>query len=163
MTCPYLYLTTYQQDELNAAIKRIGKGVVLDGIPFTILHLMSSQFFLDNILILLQKVFIGDYPNYGKSCFWTLFQKVVTLTQYQNYVVLRKHHCSQDYTTVSWIRDLINGMFLIVSKLALETAKAVCYSYLDLSCQYTAKGKKPGLFIGSLKKRSTMAIGPLLC
>ena len=54
-----------QKKQLNAAIKRIGKGVSLDGIPATILHLIP-QCFLDNILILLQKVFIGDY---GKSCF----------------------------------------------------------------------------------------------
>ena len=48
--------------------------------------------------------------------------------------------------TVEWIRDLINGMFLIMGKLALEMAKAVSYSLLGLLIHF-AKEEKQGIFI----------------
>ena len=54
------------KDELTAAVKRIGKGCGLDGIPSDVIRLLP-QSLLDIILMLLQNTFTGKYPTEWKK------------------------------------------------------------------------------------------------
>ena len=49
-------------EELDVAIKRIGSGISLDGIPPQAVHILPPSM-KELIVILMQKVFFGEYPN----------------------------------------------------------------------------------------------------
>ena len=51
-----------QKAELYKALKKVGKGCGIDGIPSAVIRLLPHNI-LDNILTLLQNSFTGDYPT----------------------------------------------------------------------------------------------------
>ena len=51
-----------QQNELDFAVKKVGNGSGIDGIPANIIKIMPPCI-LDNILALLQRTFMGSYPK----------------------------------------------------------------------------------------------------
>ena len=57
----------FDNTELLRAVKKVGSGISLDGIPSSVIQMLPPPF-LNVILELLQRVFLGEYPH-GRSKF----------------------------------------------------------------------------------------------
>ena len=49
-------------DELQFAVKKVGTGVSIDGIPSTVIQMLPPPF-LDCLLVLMRRIFLGEYPR----------------------------------------------------------------------------------------------------
>ena len=55
-----------EYDELLVAVKKVGSGVSLDGIPSSVIKMLPPVF-LNCLLQLMQRVFVGEYPLQWKK------------------------------------------------------------------------------------------------